>query len=125
MAVNGAGIFQLIKSRSETVTDTIVRRVTAGMKAGDVSQTSVLNDLFLPISRRRAKELGIGEEEESRYVGRLSQEISRNDALDKIAIGAYLHESPRLNINLLYAYIQAALNIIPTCASTMVTLSGT
>ncbi|KAJ3550684.1 hypothetical protein NM688_g5019 [Phlebia brevispora] len=82
---------QLIKARNETVTETVVRRATVGMKAADVSQTAVLNDLFLPMSRKRAKELGIGEEEESRYIGRLSQEVERSGALDKIAIGCFEH----------------------------------
>ncbi len=62
------------------------------MKEADVSQTSVLNDLFCPMSRKRAKDLGIGEEEESRYVGRLSREIESSGAMDKIAIGTFLND---------------------------------
>lgn len=64
-----------------------MRAATAGMKEADVSQTVVLNDLFSPMSRKRANELGIGEEEEARYVGRLSREVEASGAMDKIAIG--------------------------------------
>ena len=88
------------------------------MKVGDVSQTSVLNDLFLPISRRRAKEIGIGEEEEARYVGRLSLEIDRSGALDKIAVGMYTSAiTSRKSTYCMYARVQAASNITVTCAS--------
>jgi chromosome transmission fidelity protein 18 len=65
----------------------MVRTATTGMKEADVSQTVVLNDLFSPMSRKRAKDLGIGEEEESKYVARLSREIEASGAMDKIAIG--------------------------------------
>ncbi|THG93472.1 hypothetical protein EW026_g7776 [Hermanssonia centrifuga] len=82
---------QLIKARNEEVTETVIRNATVGMKEADVSQTSVLNDLFCPMSRKRAKDLGIGEEEESRYVGRLSREIESSGAMDKIAIGCFEH----------------------------------
>lgn len=64
-----------------------MRSATVGMKEAEHSQTAVLNDLFLPMSRKRAKDLGIGEEEESRYVGRLSREIEGSGAMDKVAIG--------------------------------------
>lgn len=67
------------------------------MKEGDVSQILVLNDLFAPMSRKRAKDLGIGEEEESRYVGRLSREIEASGAMDKIAIGECEMFLPRGN----------------------------
>lgn len=39
------------------------------------------------MARKRVKDLGMGEEEESRYVSRLSREIEANGALDKIAVG--------------------------------------
>lgn len=84
---NFAVCSQFIKTRNQSVTETVVRRATIGMKEADISQMTVLNDLFLPMTKKRAKELGIGEEEESRYVSRLSHEINRSGALDRIAIG--------------------------------------
>lgn len=65
------------------------------MKEAEVSQLSVLNDLFTPLARKRAKELGIGEEEEAKYVARLSWEIEASGATDKIAIGQSCCETSR------------------------------
>jgi hypothetical protein len=45
------------------------------MKEGDTTATSVINEIFAPLSRKRVKELGMGEEEEARYVNRLSHTI--------------------------------------------------
>ncbi|KAI0819032.1 P-loop containing nucleoside triphosphate hydrolase protein [Irpex lacteus] len=82
---------QLIKARNVEVTETVIRTATAGMKEADVSQVAVLNDLFAPMSRKRAKDRGMGEEEEARYVGRLSREIEASGSMDKIAIGCFEH----------------------------------
>ncbi|CCM00527.1 uncharacterized protein FIBRA_02561 [Fibroporia radiculosa] len=82
-------MLQLMKARGRDVTEPAVRTATAGMKETEASQTSVLNDLFTPMPRRRAKELGITEEEEARYVGRLSREIESSGTLDRIASGKY------------------------------------
>jgi hypothetical protein len=57
------------------VTEPLIRRATVGMKEGDTTISSVTNQVFAPLSRRRVKELGIGEEEEARYVNRLSHSI--------------------------------------------------
>lgn len=64
-----------------------MRRATAGMKEADMSQTTVLNDLFSPMSNKRAKDLGLGEEDLARYVNRLSREVEASGATDKIAVG--------------------------------------
>lgn len=82
---------QMLKSKCKDVTETIVRKATAGMKEGDASQTSILNDLFAPLPKKRLKELGLTEEQESRYVGRLSRTIESSGAMDKIAIGCFEH----------------------------------
>lgn len=87
--LNSRSHSQLIKARNVEVTETVIRTATAGMKEADVSQVAVLNDLFAPMSRKRAKDRGIGEEEEARYVGRLSREIEASGSMDKIAIGEY------------------------------------
>lgn len=79
---------QLIKAKNEEVTENIVRSATVGMKEAEVSQLTVLNDLFAPMARKRVKDLGMGEDEESKYVGRLSREIEASGTMDKIAIGA-------------------------------------
>lgn len=93
---------QMLKARHRDVTESLVRSATQGMKEAEVSQTTVLNDLFAPLSRKRAKELGVSEEE-TRYVSRLSREIEGCDSLDKVAIGAsflvsFVLRGQRLNV---------------------------
>ncbi|KAH8106885.1 P-loop containing nucleoside triphosphate hydrolase protein [Cristinia sonorae] len=82
---------QLIGSRSREVTELIVRKATTGMKEADMSQLAVLNDLFTPMSRKRAKDLGITEDEESKYVTRLCREVESSGAMDRIATGCFEH----------------------------------
>ncbi|KAH9928519.1 P-loop containing nucleoside triphosphate hydrolase protein [Epithele typhae] len=65
---------QMLKARNDEVTESVVRDATRGMKQTERSQVDILNDLFTPLSRKRAKELGISEEE-TRYVERLSREV--------------------------------------------------
>ncbi|GBE81792.1 hypothetical protein BKA93DRAFT_445860 [Sparassis latifolia] len=84
-------MLQFIKARGKEVTEPTVRAATIGMKGGNTSPSSVLNDLFAPMSRKRAKDLGIGEEEEARYVGRLSREVEDSGSVDKIALGCFEH----------------------------------
>lgn len=67
-----------------------MRRSTKGMKEADNSIISALNSLFIPLSKKRAKELGLNDEGESRYVGRISQEIDSCGKDSAIAIGRYL-----------------------------------
>jgi chromosome transmission fidelity protein 18 len=64
-----------------------MRAATAGMKEADSSTISVLNNMFAPMTRKRVKELGMGEEEESKYVGRLSREIESLNNPSTIAAG--------------------------------------
>jgi chromosome transmission fidelity protein 18 len=64
-----------------------MRAATAGMKEADSSTISVLNNMFAPMTRKRVKELGMGEEEESKYVGRLSREIESLNNPSNIAAG--------------------------------------
>ncbi|TFK91791.1 P-loop containing nucleoside triphosphate hydrolase protein [Polyporus arcularius HHB13444] len=81
---------QMLKSRNRDVTETVVRSATQGMKEGEVSQMTILNDLFAPLSRKRAKELGVAEDD-PRYVTRLSREVEGCDSIDKVAIGCFEH----------------------------------
>lgn len=78
---------QFLKRRGVEVTESVVRKATHGMKEADASQISVLNDLFCPLQRKRAKDLGMTEQEESRYVGRLARSIESTGASDKVAVG--------------------------------------
>ena len=57
------------------MTEPLIRRATVGMKEGDTTVSSVTNQIFAPLSRKRVKELGMGEEEELRYVNRLNHAI--------------------------------------------------
>ena len=69
------------------MTESVIRSATVGMKEGDDSTSSVLNNLFAPLPRKRVKELGLTDIEESRYVGRLSSEIEASGTPDRIALG--------------------------------------
>lgn len=57
------------------------------MKEADTSLSSVLNDLFAPLSKRRVLEMDLMEAQELRYVSRLSRDLDASGALDKVAIG--------------------------------------
>lgn len=74
-AISHSQSSKFIKSRNDEVTEPLIRRATVGMKEGDTTATSVINEIFAPLSRKRVKELGMGEEEEARYVNRLSHSI--------------------------------------------------
>lgn len=82
---------QFIKSRNDEVTEPLIRRATVGMKEGDTTATSVINEIFAPLSRKRVKELGMGEEEEARYVNRLSHTIEGLNNPASIANGCFAH----------------------------------
>ncbi|KAJ7827471.1 hypothetical protein B0H14DRAFT_2814415 [Mycena olivaceomarginata] len=77
---------QFIKSRSQEVTETIIRGATVGMKEAETSLISVLNSLFTPLTRKRVKELGLTEAEETKYVGRLSREVDGCGRESSIAV---------------------------------------
>jgi len=80
-------ISQFIKSRNEEVTESVIRRATSGMGAADSSVVSVLNSIFNPLSKKRVKELALTDDEESRYVTRLSHEIEGSGRESGIATG--------------------------------------
>lgn len=83
----------------------MIRSATVGMKEGDNSLISVLNSLFSPLTKKRAKELGLTEEEESRYVGRISREIDGSGRESGIAIGKSLVLLISLRLVILWTWI--------------------
>ncbi|KZV85521.1 P-loop containing nucleoside triphosphate hydrolase protein [Exidia glandulosa HHB12029] len=82
---------QFIKAKNQDLSETVVRAATTGMKEADIAFTAVLNNLFTPMSKRRVKELGLREDEETRYVSRLSREVEATGALDKVYNGCFEH----------------------------------
>jgi len=56
------------------------------MKEADASLMTVLNNLFIPLSKKRVKDLN---EADSRYVSRLSHEIDSCGRESAIATGNY------------------------------------
>lgn len=80
-------VFQFIKRRGENVTEPVVRRATSGMKEADINYLAVLDSLFLPLSKKRVKELGMTDEEEGKYVSRLSREIEASGKESNVASG--------------------------------------
>lgn len=69
------------------MTEPIIRAATAGMKEAEASNVTVLNNLFAPMTRKRVKELGLGEKDEAKYVARLSREIDSNSNPGAVATG--------------------------------------
>lgn len=57
------------------------------MKEGDTTLNAVLNNIFSPLTKKRVKELGLTEEEENRFVARLSREIDGSGRENSIALG--------------------------------------
>jgi chromosome transmission fidelity protein 18 len=66
------------------------------MKEAETSLLTVLNNLFNPLSRKRVKELAISDEEESKYVARLSREVDASGRESSIASGACFTTTFRL-----------------------------
>jgi chromosome transmission fidelity protein 18 len=57
------------------------------MKEADINYLAVLDNLFSPLSKKRVKELGMTDEEEGKYVSRLSREIEGSGKESNIASG--------------------------------------
>ncbi|KZS88374.1 hypothetical protein SISNIDRAFT_479953 [Sistotremastrum niveocremeum HHB9708] len=80
---------QFIKSRNQPVTEPMIRAATAGMKESESSFLNVLTDIFTPLSKKRAKAMGIREIDESKYVDRLQRLIDGSGSTDKVALGCF------------------------------------
>ena len=92
------------------------------MKETDASLLSILNDLFAPLPKRRARELGLTEVQEAKYTARLSRELESSGSLDKVVIGTSL---PSPCYDRLLTCVQGALNIILIFEFMMRRFSGT
>ncbi|KAG7092737.1 hypothetical protein E1B28_009065 [Marasmius oreades] len=82
---------QFLKSKHDEVTESVIREATRGMKESEASISTVMNSLFAPLPKKRAKELGLSDEAESRYVDRLSHEIDACGRENSIAVGCFAH----------------------------------
>ena len=76
-----------MKMKSNGVTETLVRSVTAGVKEAETSVQSVWSDLFTPLNKKRAKTLGLSPDEEARWVSRLVHSVESSGNVDKVALG--------------------------------------
>ena len=76
--------------KSQNVTESIVRTATIGVKEADTSVQSVWMDLLSPMSKKRAKNLGMTEEDERKYVSRIARSIEGSGNFDKVVLGAFL-----------------------------------
>ncbi|KAF8671864.1 P-loop containing nucleoside triphosphate hydrolase protein [Rhizoctonia solani] len=82
---------QLIKSRSDTVSENDINRATAGMKETESSVQSVWNDLFTPVTAKTRKHIsGASAVETDKYVSRLSRVID-NAGTDRVAVACFEH----------------------------------
>ncbi|TFK30182.1 P-loop containing nucleoside triphosphate hydrolase protein [Coprinopsis marcescibilis] len=82
---------QFIKSKSENVTETVIRKATVGMKESDSSVQSVINSLFTALSKKRVKDLGLLDSEERTYIPRLHHEIDACGRETRIATACFGH----------------------------------
>jgi chromosome transmission fidelity protein 18 len=82
------------------------------MKEADTTVHSVLNDLFTPLTKKRTMEFGLTEEEESRYVHRLSRDIEGAGRDSAIATGMYCQIASEETFSI-DIYVQAVLAITP------------
>lgn len=57
------------------------------MKEAESSFSTTLNSLFVPLAKKRVKELGINEAEENKFVTRLSRDLEDSGSLDRLALG--------------------------------------
>lgn len=77
-----------MKSPTSGVTEELVRNATTGVKEAETSVQSVFADLFTPMTKKRAKNQGLGNDEEARWVSRLVHSVETSGSVDKIALGA-------------------------------------
>lgn len=80
------------------------------MKEAESSNLTVLNNLFAPMTRKRVKELGLGEKEEAKYVARLSREIDSSNNPGNVATGDCTVRSVRTVTEV--SFFQVVLRII-------------
>jgi len=69
------------------------------MKEGDTNYLSVLDSLFNPLSKKRTKELGLTDDEEGKYIDRLSREIDASGRESSIASGNLIHHGPWIKLD--------------------------
>ncbi|KAB5593127.1 Sister chromatid cohesion-related protein [Ceratobasidium theobromae] len=82
---------QIIKSRSDSVTEGDISRATVGMKETESTVQSVWNDLFTPITAKTRKHIpGSKATDPDNYVSRLSRVIE-NAGTDRIAVACFEH----------------------------------
>ncbi|EJU05169.1 P-loop containing nucleoside triphosphate hydrolase protein [Dacryopinax primogenitus] len=82
---------QFIRARTVEVTETVVRSATVGMKDSEMSTQQVWDDIFLPLSKKRIRQLGLTDAEESKYVARLNFEVEATDEVDRVMQGCFDH----------------------------------
>ncbi|KAG8978523.1 hypothetical protein FRB90_008413, partial [Tulasnella sp. 427] len=54
---------QMIHTRRQDVTEIVVRNATVGMKEAETTTQAVWNDIFIPLSKKRVKDMGMTDEE--------------------------------------------------------------
>ncbi|KAG8905214.1 hypothetical protein FRB99_000483 [Tulasnella sp. 403] len=82
---------QMIHTRKQHVTEPMVRQTTVGMKEAETTAQAVWNDIFSPMSKKRTKDLGLTDDEQGRYVQRLTKMLEACGTMDKIMLGCFTH----------------------------------
>ncbi|KAG8922627.1 hypothetical protein FRC01_013800 [Tulasnella sp. 417] len=82
---------QMIHTRRQDVTETIVRNATVGMKEAETTTQAVWNDIFIPLSKKRVKDMGMTGDESQKYVNRLARMVEASGTMDKVMTGCFAH----------------------------------
>lgn len=77
----------MIHTRRQEVTEVVVRNATVGMKESETTTQAVWNDIFLPLSKKRVKDMGMTDEECNKYVNRLARMVEASGTMDKVMTG--------------------------------------
>ncbi|KIO32526.1 hypothetical protein M407DRAFT_213664 [Tulasnella calospora MUT 4182] len=82
---------QMIHTRRQEVTEVIVRNATVGMKEAETTTQAVWNDIFIPLSKKRIKDMGMIDEDSQKYVNRLARMVEASGTMDKVMTGCFAH----------------------------------
>ncbi|KAG8948253.1 hypothetical protein FRC04_009891 [Tulasnella sp. 424] len=82
---------QMIHTRRQEVTEVVVRNATVGMKESETTTQAVWNDIFLPLPKKRIKDMGMTDEECNKYVNRLARMVEASGTMDKVMTGCFAH----------------------------------
>ena len=89
---------QMIHTRRQEATEHVIRCATVGMKETETTIQAVWNDIFLPLSKKRVKELALSDLEKDKYVNRLARLVESSGTMDKVMLGGSIRRLDRTDL---------------------------